>query len=533
MRFLSVCSGIEAASVALKPLGYAPVLYSEIERFPREVLKHRLRAYDCRRSWQAAFRNGGFTPLWGDFTALRLRHMRRLNIAMPSLLIGGTPCQAFSVAGARKSLADPRGNLTLSFVRLAHALRRDGDLNWLLWENVPGVLSVRDNAFGCLLAGLVGADVALRSPDKRGRWPSAGMASGPLGRVAWRVLNAQHFGLAQRRKRLFLVAGFRDWTDPAAVLFERKGVRGNSAPGGQARQDATARARAGAAPVGGTAVAGCAQLAPTIPSGTGRALGTDFDLDGGLVQVTHALRADGFDASEDGTGRGTPLVPVAFGGNNCGGPIDVAAAVNAKGGSGRMDFESETLIAFSSKDHGADAACDLAPTLRAMSHADSHANAGGQIAIAFALRGREGGSMPEVEGEQVGALRAASGGSSRSYVAFVENSRAELRLEGGDGQITGALKQGGGKPGQSYPAVASPEYGVRRLLPVECEKLQGFPPGWTLVPISSRSSNPSRIRWAADGPRYKSLGNSFPVPVIAWIGQRLLQQTKKEDTNEL
>ena len=418
ISFLSVCSGIEAASVALEPLGFTPAMYSEIEKFPRAVLGHRQGASDIAK------RPRGRVPLWGDFSALRVRHFRRLGVELPELLIGGTPCQAFSIAGARRGLADDRGNLSLIFVRLAHALRRTGSLRWLVWENVPGALSVADNAFGCFLGGIVGADDPLLPCERprRGksnrfwawraagkwpvlddegeetgkfieraeghipRWPSPGMVAGPFGRAAWRILDAQYFGLAQRRKRLFVVASFGDGGDPATVLFEPKSMRGHFAKGRKTREE----------------------IAPTIAARTsgGGGLGADFDLNGGLIEVAHALRADGFDALEDGTGRGTPLVPVlagtldtagdrggtlqdtvqgrlvAYGGNNCGGAIDVAAALNAKGGAGRMDFESETLIAFLSKDSGADACTDLAPTLRAMNFDASHANAGGQLAVA-------------------------------------------------------------------------------------------------------------------------------------------------------
>lgn len=209
------------------------------------------------------------------------------------------------------------------------------------------------------------------------------------------------------------------------------------------------------------------QIAPTIPARSlgGGGLGTDFDCDGGLIQQTvgalcadahpgaysgqdaytgrliaHSLRGEGFDASEDGTGRGTPLVPVAF----------------------------------SCKDHGADAG-ENAPTLRSMGHDGSHANGGGQVAVAFA-----------------------------------ENGRNEIRLEGGDGTRCGTLSTGGGKAGQGRPCVAI-SAAVRRLTPRECERLQGFPDDHTLIPW--------RGKMAPDGPRYKALGNSMAVPVMRWIGE--------------
>lgn len=205
MLFGSMCSGIEAASVAWEPLGWRAAFVAEIEAFPSAVLAHH---------WPDV-------PNLGDFTRIEIE---RYPI---ELLVAGTPCQAFSVAGARRSLGDERGNLTLQFVKLVHASRT---LRWVVWENVPGVLSTKDNAFGCFLGGLVGADVPLRNPTGK-RWPDAGMVAGPLGRAAWRVLDAQYFRLAQRRRRVFVVFSPRTaGGDPAAVLFERKGMRGDSPP---------------------------------------------------------------------------------------------------------------------------------------------------------------------------------------------------------------------------------------------------------------------------------------------------------------
>lgn len=174
---LTVCDGIGAVHEAWAPLGWTFVLTSEIEAFPREVLRVRQAAVELNE-WLRRGDRDATVPLWGDFTALRVRHLHRFGIRIPSVLAGGTPCQAFSVAGLRKSLDDARGNLTLAFVRLANAidaLRRKLGLEPLVivWENVPGVLSVKDNAFGCFLAGLVGADAALVPPGtgkRPGKW---------------------------------------------------------------------------------------------------------------------------------------------------------------------------------------------------------------------------------------------------------------------------------------------------------------------------------------------------------------------------
>jgi DNA (cytosine-5)-methyltransferase 1 len=235
----------------------------------------------------------------------------------------------------------------------------------------------------------------------------------------------------------------------------------------------------------------------------------DFESETFVAQdVAHALRAEGFDASEDGTGRGTPLVPHCFDARQS----DVLQYGNL---TGPLDTDGHTMaVAFGSKDHGADAEVELAPTLRAGGHAGSHANAGVPPAVAFALRGREGGAVPEVEGDgqNVGALRAANGGSSRDYVA------GPLPFD--TTQITSPTCGSNPQPGdpchtlsrgQHPPAIAG--LSVRRLTPRECERLQGFPDDYTLIPW--------RGGMAPDGPRYKALGNSMAVPVMRWIGERI------------
>ena len=217
LQYGSVCSGIEAVSLAWQPLGLAPAWFAEIDAFPCAVLAHRHPE----------------VPNLGDMT--RIAQLVRAGLAAaPDILVGGTPCQSFSVAGARLGLSDPRGALTLSFVELANAIdhtRRQSRRPpaTVVWENVPGVLSDRSNAFGCLLGALAGESHALEPPG--GKWTHAGCVSGPRRRIAWRVLDAQYFGVAQRRRRVFLVASGRDDLDPATVLFEREGLLGHPAPG--------------------------------------------------------------------------------------------------------------------------------------------------------------------------------------------------------------------------------------------------------------------------------------------------------------
>jgi DNA (cytosine-5)-methyltransferase 1 len=236
VRYGSVCSGIEAATVAWHGLGWSAAWYSEIEPFPCAVLAHHYPQ----------------TPNLGDMTLLPER-IRSGEVEAPDILCGGTPCQAFSVAGQRQSLADARGNLTLTFVEIADAIddvrRAAGHKpSIVVWENVPGVLNTSDNAFGCFLAGVAGERLPLEPPG--GKWTDAGAVYGPARTVAWRILDAQYFGLAQRRKRLFVVASARDDFDPAAVLFEWGGVRRDTPPSREAGQGA---ARAiGGGPEGGS-----------------------------------------------------------------------------------------------------------------------------------------------------------------------------------------------------------------------------------------------------------------------------------------
>ncbi|MCB2057493.1 MAG: DNA cytosine methyltransferase, partial [Novosphingobium sp.] len=224
IRFGSVCSGIEAASIAFAPLGWRAAWLSEIEAFPSAVLAHHYQD----------------VPNLGDMTTIAARVLAG-EVPAPDVLCGGTPCQAFSVAGLRKSLDDERGNLSLTFCEIADAIdhvrgMRGQPPSIIFWENVPGVLSTRDNAFGCFLGELAGESGPLEPAGRR--WTDAGCVYGPARAVAWRVLDAQYFGLAQRRRRVFVVASARKGFDPATVLFEWDGVRRDSAPGREARQSA-------------------------------------------------------------------------------------------------------------------------------------------------------------------------------------------------------------------------------------------------------------------------------------------------------
>lgn len=467
--FGSVCSGISAASVAWGDLGFKAAWFAEVDPFASSVLKHHY----------------PHVPNMGDMTQLAPL-VRAGLIEAPDVLEGGTPCQAFSVAGARAGLLDPRGQLTLSFADLANAIdeKRPGDECVIVWENVPGVLSDKSNAFGCFLGILAGEDEPLVAPG--GKWPNAGCVVGPQRTIAWRVTDAQYFGVAQRRRRVFLVASARDGFDPTEILFEFDGLRRDTAPSRQAREDVTG----------------------TISSRTtgGGGLGTDFEL-GGRLQA------------------------VAYGGNNQSGPIDIATARNAcSSGTGRLDFETETFLVQSvvstlDASYGRLQGCSGQDMNRGHSHL---------VPIAFDSRqdcvssphvfGALGSSSPQalaicITGDITHTLKAEGFDASEDGTRRGQPIVAALALRGREGGAAAELgddcgftlraSTGGGDKPHALVGMA-----VRRLTPRECERLQAFPDDYTLVP--------HRGKPAADGPRYKALGNSMCTSNMRWIGKRLL-----------
>lgn len=223
LRFGSVCSGIEAASVAWNPLGWEAAWLSEIDPFPCALLEHH-------------YPN---VPNLGDMTTLPERILSG-EIEAPDILCGGTPCQAFSVAGQRKSLEDERGNLSLVFCEIANAIdtvrtRLGLPPAIIFWENVPGVLNTPDNAFGCFLAGIAQGDAPYQVP--KGKWGGAGVVLTGKRKVAWRTLDAQFFGVPQRRRRVYVVASSRKGFDPSKVLFESTLLSRDSQSGEQERKE--------------------------------------------------------------------------------------------------------------------------------------------------------------------------------------------------------------------------------------------------------------------------------------------------------
>lgn len=479
ITFFSVCSGIEAASVAWSQLGWKCAGVAEIEKFPSAVLKHHYP--DVKNH--------------GDFTKVDVRQLPRIDV-----LCGGTPCQAFSVAGLRNSLQDARGNLSLEFVRLAHELANNNGLLNVIWENVVGVLSTKDNAFGCFLGGLVGSDAAI--PPPRGTtWPNAGMVSGPGGRAAWRILDAQYFGLAQRRKRVIVVADFGRGADPVKVLFERNGVQRDFAPSREAREGLAE----------GFAASSFGGFSGGGGLGTLRAQNPQSSLVAYAPDIARCVATrEGSSQDYESTTMVVAERPVAF--NTRQDPIhgDVAPPLGAKDNGHGILLPP---ICFTAKDYGADATYDQSPTLRAGGHDKSHQNGGVTPAVTVALRGREGGATAELGGGDATALRASSGGGDKPHVlTFGQDHGGGVKRA----TICPTLTKEGpsGSAGGSGAEVLTLTSAVRRLTPKECERLQGFPDDYTNIPWRGKPNSP-------DGPRYKALGNSWAVPKFRWLGERV------------
>jgi DNA (cytosine-5)-methyltransferase 1 len=441
LRYLSVCSGIEAASVAWHPLGWEPVAFSEIEPFPSAVLAHHYPT----------------VPNLGDMTKFQEWPDEPVD-----LLVGGTPCQSFSVAGLRKGLEDPRGNLMLTYLAIAQRYRP----RWLVWENVPGVLSSNGGRdFGTFLGAL-----------------------GELGYGwAYRVLDAQWFGVAQRRRRVFVVGHLGDWQRAAKVFFEQESLRRDNPPSREARQGVAAGVAQGFGG-GGEDVARCVT--------TGEAKRQDYET---CTMVAHALRAEGFDASEDGTGRGTPLVAQVF---------------KVRGGVEREDGSRGSTNIGKQAGKGYLGSEERAFTLAAAQDQFVAQPVYGTDCYNGAITGDVAATLG-TPGSSVNA----SGPTVMQPAATVTDMRGL-----GDGHVAPTLRAK--ETANDFTPMLQTAMQVRRLTPVECERLQGFPDGWTNIPIVKQQpikGQPAVVKAAADGPRYKALGNSMAVPCMAWIGKRIAE----------
>lgn len=525
LTYLSVCSGIEAASVAWHPLGWRAAAYSEIEKFPSAVLAHHYPD----------------VPNLGDFTKIDTSALGQVDI-----LAGGTPCQAFSVAGLRQGLDDARGNLTLKFVELAHELADGNGLRNVVWENVVGVLSDKGNAFGCFLAGLVGANDPILPP---GRWTNAGMVSGPRGRAAWRVLDAQYFGVAQRRRRVIVVADFGNGADPAAVLLIEQGLPRHPPTRGETGKDVAGTAASGAGG-GGIGVDYTNGLIQGEISGTLEAAQSKGNRGQGVIAYTPEIAlcvATREGSSQDYETTTMVAVDVAptmrAGGNRTGGDrpygtdVDtcdsLAISYRIAGDGAAYEEGDRSAPLTTGTDQNANVIAIPFDTTQITSKANRSAPKPGDPchplnaqahppAITVALRGRDGGATAELGGPVATALRASQGGGDKPHVLAFDTYNQTTA------ETAATVRAGGGPEG--VPAVLTSA--VRRLTPMECERLQGFPDGYTDIPWRGKPSSP-------DGPRYKALGNSWAVPKFAWLGHRLAAELiandnqKRSDDNSL
>lgn len=409
ISYATACSGVESFSLAVDGMDMQALWFSEIEPHPCAVLEHHFPK----------------VPNHGDM--MRLRMFLDMDEIPPSdIFAAGTPCQAFSLSGLQNGLADPRGQLTLEYIRICNSndealKRKECDPAVYFWENVPGVLSDKTNAFGHLLAGLAGETVPLKPAGRK--WSNAGCVFGPQRAIAWRVLDAQYFGLAQRRKRVFLVASGRAGFDPAAVLFEFEGVRRDPQPRREER-----------------------------PSGyTGVSAVRTYDM-------------------------------LGFGQYGSG---DLASTCKA-----RDHKDATDLVVTLCRD-------DAMPAM----------TAGGSTA---ASKGGPSGQMRDKY--IVPCLTPWDTQRSRVY-----------SLDGISPPLDAADSRGGGGPTVLVPGVAY-QIMVRRLMPLECERLMGMPDNWTQVPYRGKPAEE-----CADGPRYKAIGNSKAVPVVRWITGRMKREIEHGD----
>ena len=496
IRYLSVCSGMEAASVAWHPLGWTPVGFSEIEPFPCAILKHR-------------FPN---VPNYGSLTEYQSWPLEPGSI---DLLVGGCPCQSFSVAGLRRGMQDPRGNLTLTYLGLADKLKP----KWIVYENVPGLLSSNGGRdFGSFLGALVELGYGF----------------------AYRVLDAQHFGVPQRRRRVFVVACLGDWRAAAEVLSLREGLRGYLETGGKKRKGVAADAGAG------------------VEAG-----GLPIWRAGDQANAEHMIDHAGTVSCNKGSHGGFIAQPVS---HWEGGDVHPILNQSAKGSGGVGSSNQELFSqggaylvpgepvpfrkskrACSTTDNETWVPADASNTLNNFDLGDTRTTHAVVEPVAWTQNQRE---EVRLLGDKVGAI-ALPGTHQTNYIAEpvhqmpgsvaptigasgppysrTGNERVEaealaitfqpgnLRREAGaDPSFTTTTTTLKASAGDQTPHVAYPPMAVRRLTPNECYRLQGFPDNWGNIPWKGKPEGQ-----APDGPQYKAAGNSMAVPCMFWIGERI------------
>lgn len=475
LTYGSVCSGIEAATVAWSSLGWKPAWFSQFDPehnyslgldYPSKLLNHH---------YPHVENIGDMTKLWAQ--------VEFQDIDAPDVLVGGTPCQAFSIAGLRKGLSDSRGQLSLSYVKLANSIDKVRVENGkppaiIVWENVPGVLNTKDNAFGCFLTALCGEESELDAPrDRKGRakkWPNSGCVFGPQRILAWRVLDAQYFGLAQRRKRVFVVASAMEGFHPAQVLLEFEGSRRDIAPSRSAGEEVA------------STLSAC--------SFTGGVSGRPEGSAGGHFQVT--VMAHG-QAGAEITQDLSPTLncnheqPIVFGEETSAHMFKVRGGCDG-GGKGYLG-QDELAFTMSTHQYRHLFSYAIQSTVIDRKPENSPRGSGFSDDVSFTLTQRDQHAV--------------------AYgIQYCDaNGTRKDRVNGGmyitEPEVAQALTTA------EHPIKIVQNMTVRRLMPVECERLQGFRDGYTNIGTLDKPSS--------DTHRYKALGNSMAVSVMQWIGKRI------------
>jgi DNA (cytosine-5)-methyltransferase 1 len=396
-------------------MGWKPLGFSEIEKFPSQVLAHHYPT----------------VTNFGDMTKYKEWN---LNDSI-GLLVGGTPCQSFSVAGLRKGLDDPRGNLALTYVGILDKFRP----KWCIWENVPGVLSSgggRD--FGSFLGAL----------DELGYgW-------------AYRVLDAQNFGVAQRRRRVFVVGCLGDWKPAAKVLFESESLSGNTKQSRTQREVVTGYVESSFGQYREDVIAGTAKASGGVMGGGSETFVVGaLDRECGGQKLSHqSINSGHIFATYEWHNQDSRIKPV-----------EIAATLNCNAG-GREGHLVQNITSIQGnligRDKGGPQGIGVSEseTMYTLTKADVHG-----VAFGWQNSSHQGMSVDTIS-------------------PTLDKSKTPATMQ---------------------------NMAVRRLTPVECERLQGFPDNYTNIPK------------AADGNRYKALGNSMAVPVMRWIGERINQYEQR------
>ena len=440
MRYVSLFSGIEAASVAWEPLGWEPVCFAELDEFPSAVLAQRYPD----------------VPNMGDVTKVNWKRLK----GKCDVLVGGSPCQSFSVAGKREGLKGESG-LMFEYIRAVREVRP----RWFLWENVPGALtSERGEAFRQLLSEMDALGYGL----------------------AWRVLDAQFFGVAQRRERVFLVGRLGE-RPPIEVLFDGDGLQWDFAQGREKRAELAAAARRSPADAGeclngwdvqSKRVYDPEAVAPTLPSGTNEGVNIQPSVLAFAQNTRDEVRVQG-----DGT---------------------LSGALAANPGMKQTTYVCET--AHTGSNGLGVAKSDVSPTI-STGNSTAVYSINEQIATRSNALGRGTGLGVAEDGDPGYTLQAAHPHMVAECPVTMADANANAAIME---DACGTLKVGGEAPAMAQRSV------VRRLTPMECERLQGFPDNWTRIPYRGKPEEE-----CPDTPRYKAIGNSMAVPVMRWIGERI------------